>query len=132
METICRRSLTQLAVVCAVILVMAPALAGQNYRNRITFSNLSGEDAVVKVVGPVTERASVPNGSSSTVHVPAGQYYTLVQYCDSNQRCSYTRGNPFGVDETMNQYSNITITLHKVVNGNYGSRPSSNAEFQSH
>jgi len=32
----------------------------------------------------------------------------------------------------MNQYSNITITLHKVVNGNYGSRPSSNAEFQSH
>jgi len=132
MSSICHCAFKRHAAVLAVCLGLSLAATGQGYNNRITFSNMSGDDALVKVVGPETEIVSVPNGGSGAVRVPAGQYYILVRYCDRSQRCSYTRGNPFSVDETLNQYSDITITLHKVVNGNYGTRPSSGAEFMSH
>ena len=42
----------------------------------------------------------------------------------------YTEGDRFRVDATATTYSQITITLHAVVHGNYGSRASSAAEFE--
>ena len=41
----------------------------------------------------------------------------------------YTKGQEFTVDETTTTTSKITITLHKVVNGNYESTPSNEQEF---
>jgi len=61
--------------------------------------------------------------------VPAGNYYILTRYCDSQGRCSYSKGDPFTVIQTATQYSEITITLHKVPNGNYHTYPVTVADF---
>jgi hypothetical protein len=42
---------------------------------------------------------------------------------------TYSRGDPFKVTQTAKQHSAITITLHKVVGGNYPSTPIDAAEF---
>jgi len=132
MSLIVDRMLARLGFLCVVIVGLALNAAGQSYGNTVTFSNHSGEDAVVKVIGPARAVVAVSNGSEGAVQVPAGRYYILVRYCDRSNRCSYSRGDAFAVEETTNAYSDILITLHKVVNGNYGSRSTSGAEFESH
>jgi len=42
----------------------------------------------------------------------------------------YTKGDPFKVSQAPGQYSAITITLHKVVQGNYHAEPVSGNEFE--
>lgn len=118
------------AIVLSVLFyLLLPSADGQNYRNTITFLNQSGENALVKVVGPIRGQVVVNNGGQTSVRVPGGEYFILARYCDANNRCSYSRGDSFVVEETPTQYSQISITLHPVVNGNYGSRPASAAEF---
>jgi uncharacterized coiled-coil protein SlyX len=41
----------------------------------------------------------------------------------------YSKGQQFTVDQTAATVSRITITLHKVVNGNYESNPITEQEF---
>lgn len=94
----------------------------------ITFDNRSGEPASVRVIGPSKPTADVPNGEHRTVVVKGGQYYILVRYGLSSQ-FRYARGDPFRVTRTATQYSVITITLHPVLNGNYGSQPITAKEF---
>src|ERR1039458_8545335 len=108
-------------VVFTLLLVLA-SLTGvaraQGYQNSITFLNQSGEDAVVKVIGPVRFDVPVPNATNNSVSVPPGTYYILTRYCDARGKCSYSKGAPFSVIQTETQYSDIEITLHKVVGGN--------------
>jgi hypothetical protein len=99
--------------------------------NRITFINGTGEDALVKLVGPLNLKVSVPNSERATVNVVPGSYYILVRYGSSGYY-SYSKGDPFTVEQIGNRYSVIHITLHKVLNGNYHSRDSSQNEFNSH
>ncbi len=113
-----------LAIVCAVV------ASASSYPNTITFSNLSGNGALVKLIGPVRMNIGVSNGTQTTVNVPAGTYYFFVQYCDNYGQCTYAQGDPFEIVQTPTEYSVITITLHTVVNGNYHERPASRDEFE--
>lgn len=101
----------------------------QNYLNTVTFDNQSGEYSTVKLVGPTTRMVDVPHGQKRTVNVAAGEYYILVRYGSKPDQYSYSKGDPFTVQQTATQYSCITITLHPVVNGNYRTRSSSREEF---
>lgn len=98
--------------------------------NTITFSNQSGEPALVKVRGATNTQTFVPNGSSSTVNASGGTHYIIVRY-GSSPPYSYSKGDSFSVNETATQYSAITITLHKVAHGNYNSSSTSQVEFDS-
>jgi hypothetical protein len=102
----------------------------QNNPNTITFDNQSGEPALVKVIGHTGLLIEVPNGESRLINVPAGQYYLLVRYGSKPDRYTYAKGDPFTVTQTETQYSVITITLHKVVGGNYSSHPISSEQFE--
>jgi hypothetical protein len=48
--------------------------------NTVTFENQSGQDALVKLVGPTRGVVPVANGSRAGIHVDAGVYYILVRY----------------------------------------------------
>ena len=101
----------------------------QDNPNNITFDNKSGETALVKVIGPSGQIVEVPNGQSRTVNASAGKYYILVRYGRNPKKYKYAKGDPFTMTQTATQYSAITITLHKVVGGNYPAHPISREEF---
>ncbi len=103
--------------------------SAQSYPSTVTFLNGSAEDAVVKLVGPSAQYVEVPNGKNATVHVAPGEYRIVVQYRGKNGRYTYSKGDPFDVIESGSQYSVIRITLHKVFNGNYRTRPATRDEF---
>lgn len=106
-----------------------PNLYAQDNPNTITFDNKSGEVALVKLIGPTGQTVEVPNGQSRTVNAGAGEYYILVRYGSKSDQYSYSKGDPFTVTQTATQYSAITITLHKVVGGNYPIHPTSQKNF---
>jgi hypothetical protein len=112
--------------VAALLAHSACALAAGG--NTITFDNQSGADALVKLVGPSRAALAVPDRTRTGVPVVGGEYYILVRYGAAGHY-AYTKGNGFVVEESKAAYSLITITLHKVVYGNYPSRPTSQAEF---
>ena len=102
-----------LGLLLAVAGLTGAALA-QDYQNSITFVNQSGEDAVVKLIGPVRLNIPVPNAANNSVRIPPGSYYILTRYCDGRGICSYSKGEPFSVTQTATEYSEIEITLHKA------------------
>jgi hypothetical protein len=110
--------------------VFALATAGAEPPNTLTLDNQSGEDALVKVVGPGGSTVTVPTSTSRTVHVAAGEHALLVRYGREPGPFSYSKGDPFAVEQTATQYSIITITLHKVVNGNYRTEAIPAEEFE--
>lgn len=119
-------------IIALASVLLLPAAAGQAQTPRatITFDNKSGELALVKVIGPTGRRTEVPDRQKRTVKVVGGQYYLLVRYGAKPGSYHYTKGDRFKVTQTATRYSIITITLHKVVGGNYGSEPSSPEEFE--
>jgi hypothetical protein len=113
-----------LLLVCAV----APQAIAQD-RPTIRFENASGDDCVVKLVGPTGGYVDVPDAGSRTVAVRGGQYHIVTRYGRPGSY-SYRRGESFSVTESSNAVSRIVITLHRVSNGNYDTRPTSEAEFR--
>lgn len=100
--------------------------------NTVTFDNKSGEDALVKLVDSSGGVQSVPvtNGLKSTIeNVSYGKHYIKVRYgTPGNYR--YSKGDSFMVNgDGYSRRSRITITLHKVVNGNYHTQRMSPSEF---
>ena len=108
----------------------APAggLQSAGGRNRITFLNRSGSDALVKLVGAALRKITVPNGSNSSVNVPAGTYNIKIRY-ELGRIHSYALGDPFEIVETPTSISDVTITLHPVVGGNYTTHPLTQTGF---
>ena len=106
-----------------------PGVYAQDNRNTITFDNQSEEQALVKLIGQTSQTIEVPNAKSRTVNVAAGEYYILVRYSSEPDQYSYSKGDAFTVTQTATQYSAISITLHKVVRGNYPIHPTSREEF---
>lgn len=97
-------------------------------QNAVIFDNQSGESALVKLIGPTTKEVAVPTGAKQAVEAAAGRYTIKVRYGTAgNYR--YTEGDAFDVQETPTSRSETTITLHKVVAGNYDTRPISENEF---
>ena len=95
----------------------------------ITFDNQSGEPALVRLVGPTRAEVDVPNGGRKSTHgVAPGRYVIRVRY-GTPGTYRYTEGEPFEVHASAFSYSHVTITLHRVRNGNYTMRPSSEVDF---
>ena len=116
--------------VLAAVLVLPLAIDAQ-YHSSITFQNGAGETALVKLVGPSAQTVSVPRSESRNVSAVApGRYYIVVRYGDAEQNYSYMKGDPFDVEESGGEYSEISIALYKVANGNYGSRPARKEDFE--
>ncbi|MCX6565595.1 MAG: HEAT repeat domain-containing protein [Candidatus Aminicenantes bacterium] len=112
----------------ALVTAMAafPSLASA--QNTVTFDNQSGEPALVRMIGPTSKEIEIPNGTTNTVEAAAGKYTIMMRY-GRNGEYSYEKGEEFEVTETDTTYSSITITLHKVVSGNYESHPISEKDF---
>lgn len=106
-----------------------PCIYAHDYPNKITFVNQSGEPVLVKLIGPTGHIIEVPNGQRRMVMVAAGKYYILTRYGSTPEQYSYYKGDSFTITQTATQYSSITITLHKVVGGNYPARQTSHEEF---
>ncbi len=96
--------------------------------NSVIFDNQSGNPAVVKLVGPTTTPVSVQNGKTEAVQASAGHYYIKVRY-GTPGHYFYSKGEDFDVTDTATSSSETTITLHKVLNGNYSTRPMTVTEF---
>jgi hypothetical protein len=114
------------------VLLLQPAvhpLFAQIFSNEITFDNQSGSQALVKLVGPSPRTVTVRNSSRETVQVGPGNYYILVRYGSAQVNYTYSKGRAFNVEESADSYSVITITLHKVIGGNYETRPIAASEF---
>jgi hypothetical protein len=101
---------------------------GESTQSILTFDNQSGEPALVKVVGPSPRSVNVASGGTSSVGVKPGRYFIKVRY-GRRGRYRYAKGEPFTVRETATQRQHATITLHKVVGGNYRSQDISAEEF---
>lgn len=109
------------AVACAVTL----SAFGQN---KVVFDNQSGDPALVKLIGPTKTEVQVANGAKAGVDAAAGKYTIKVRYGTPGSY-RYSKGQEFEVTETTTARSETTITLHKVVAGNYESQPISETEF---
>jgi len=117
------------AILLVILAICVAAVNAKDKPNTITFDNLSGSPALVKLIGPTPQIIHATNGQKRTVNVAAGEYYILVRYGSSPERFRYSKGNTFSVRQTASQYSAISIALHRVVGGNYPSRESSSEEF---
>ena len=124
-----RSTITRLALLVAMT-TLSTVVYAQAYLNQITFDNRSGNDALVKLVGPTGGVVTVPNNQSMTVQVAPGTYFILVRYGDAPGSYSYTRGQAFSVEQIGNMYSVITITLQKVIGGNYEAHSIPATEFE--
>ena len=122
--------LTAIFFTMLLIFVTSHTVYAQDNPNTITFDNKSGEQAVVKLIGPAGQIVYVPNEQTRTVNALVGEYYILVRYGSEPASYRYTKGDPFTVIQTATQYSATTITLHKIVGGNYPSHPISAEEFE--
>ncbi len=64
---------------CARFAALRRIVHAGDYPNTISFGNESGEDAVVRLVGPTRQDVPVPNGTRRTVHAAAGRYYIVTR-----------------------------------------------------
>jgi hypothetical protein len=118
------------AIVFVALTFNFRAAYGQEHLNSVTFDNRSGEPALVKIIGPANTTVNVSHGTTQTVKVGAGDYYILVRYGSDPSKFSFTQGDSFTIEQTEKHYSVITITLHKVIGGNYQARPISKEMFE--
>jgi len=108
--------------------LLAALHAQAEAENLITFDNRSGQPALVKLIGPISQQIAVPTGRTRTVTVPPGTYHIKTRYGRPG-RYQYSKGDAFAVEQTTTTRKHITITLHEVVNGNYDKIPITEAEF---
>lgn len=98
--------------------------------NTIKFQNGADEDALVTLVGPSARIVAVPKNRGRTEQgIIPGRYYIMIQYGTAQSGYSYSKGDPFNVNGSVGAYSEISITLNKVTNGNYGTAPINRVEF---
>jgi len=88
-------------------------------QSTVTFDNQSDESAVVRLVGPSRSEISVPRGQTRTIrNAAAGHYQLLIRYQGSDGPRDL-QGDCLDVTASRTAYSQITITLHGVADGNY-------------
>lgn len=112
----------------SLLIVLVSESAAFAQQNRVIFDNQSGEPALVKLIGPTSRDVEVPTGEKVGVSASAGRYLIKVRYGRPG-KYRYSQGEEFEVKETPTTRSQITITLHKVVDGNYETEPISEDEF---
>jgi len=116
--------------------------------SKIVLSNQTGQDAFVKILASVYDKliqvrnVYVRSGSQVTVsEIPMGQYVIKVAYGEvwdrKNKKFllnrSFSMSQPFDIIERHTgysiEYSVTTITLHKVVGGNFAFEPIDESQF---
>ena len=97
----------------------------------LTFKNKSGEDALVKLVGPSRRVVEVPNQKNRTVNIAGGAYVVYVRY-GKDPHYRYVKGEPFQIKKSAYSYTKAILTLHGVVNGNYRTDHCSEKDFNSY
>lgn len=112
-----------------VFLSLTVPQAVRAQESTVTLENQSGQPALAKIVGPTEHIVAVTSGHQKSVHVAPGIYRLLVRYGNEGDEYRFAEGEPFSVAESQNQYSVVSITLHKVEGGNYPVRLISEAEF---
>ena len=101
------------------------------FHSTVAFRNDAGQTALVKLIGPSKRAVPVPKGESRTESAVApGRYHIVVRYGDQEKNYSYRKGDRFRVEESKTGYSEISITLYTVANGNYASRPVNKVAFE--
>jgi hypothetical protein len=123
------RTAASALIILSMLLIYGGLAHAQSYANEITFDNQSGSQALVKLIGQTAHAVTVLNNSKETLQVGPGNYYILVRYGSAQGKYTYSKGRPFNVEESSDSYSVITITLHKVLGGNYETRPTTASEF---
>lgn len=113
--------------ICTSFILIASSGAVSE-RNSLTFVNQSGGDALVKLVGPSRRVVEVSNGSNVTVNIAGGSYCVFVRY-GKGPKYRYTKGETFHIHDSATSYTEATLTLHGVINGNYHTYGSSSDEF---
>jgi hypothetical protein len=108
----------------------APGSGPVSYGSTVSFDNRSGAPALVKLMGPIGQVVHVPDGARRTVKAAAGKHYILVRYGEGPEDYRYARGKSFNIEDTRQRHTQIEITLHKVVGGNYPTHATSRAEFE--
>lgn len=109
----------------AVVCVATLSAFGQN---KVVFDNQSGDPALVKVIGPTQCAVEVPSGAKVDAQASAGRYTIKVRYGTAG-KYRYAKGEEFTVTETPTARSETTITLHKVLAGNYETLAISEDDF---
>jgi hypothetical protein len=115
------------AKIILLLSILFASIIPASAQNTVSFDNQSGEPALAKLIGPTSSEIEVPNGTKQSVRASAGKYFIKVRYGIPG-KYYYMKGQEFTVDETAATPSKITITLHKVANGNDGS-PITEQEF---
>jgi hypothetical protein len=107
--------------------------------NTLRFDNKSGSDAVVRVFdeasGKRVAEVKIPDGRMQGTSISAGRYYIVAKYAPmkgENKKAgvTYAKGDPFDMKPPPGKILTTTITLHRVVNGNYSSVPTTENEFE--
>jgi len=122
------KSRSRFLVVIFFVAIWACPLTVCAQGNEVEFDNQSGQLALVKLIGPSMREVNVPINSKLSVTALPGKYHIMVRY-GTSENYQYTKGEKFEVKETATQKSITTITLHKVVGGNYDAKPISEDEF---
>ena len=116
-----------------------PLLALAQGKNTLNFDNKSGQDVVVRVFNTNTDKriaeVKVPDGQTRGTSVSDGHYYIVAKYSiqpskDGKPSHTYSKGDPFTIQPPAGKRSRVTITLHKVVHGNYSTVPADEKAFE--
>ena len=126
-----KKAVYWIVIACIITLLQMAAPPANAMDNTVSFNNRSGDPALVKLIGPTYREIEVADGSTGTVSASGGNYYILVRYGTPGQY-RYSKGQSFQVVQTPTTRSRITITLHKVVGGNYSSQSIGPNEFNAH
>jgi len=114
-----------------VFLGLVPTHAASSQApHRITFINESGQNALVKLIGPTRTAVKIMLDQKRFVRVRAGEYYVLARFGNSPKEYTYMKGNPFTVTQSGDQYSRISITLHRVISGSHTAGLVSGEQFE--
>ena len=124
------QAIVVLAMVLWIVSWSSIPTVAQTPLHTITFDNQSGQNAVVKLVGPTRIVTRISLGQKKKMHATEGEYYILVRYGNAPKEYVYTKGEPFVVNQLENQYSVITITLHRVISGHSVAGLISGEEFE--
>jgi hypothetical protein len=73
----------------------------------------------------------IPNNKNHTVNIAGGTYMIYVRYGNA-PIYRYAKGEPFEIENSSTYYTEASLTLHGVINGNYSTEYCSEEEFNNY